>query len=365
MNEATSAADFDYDVAVSFAGEDRDYVESVVRSLKELDITVFYDEDEVAALWGENLVDALQAIYTKRARYAILFVSQAYATKKWTSHERATIRATIQDRALQQATSPYVLPIRLDDTELPGMPSTVSYLDAREHDVAAIVDAVSYKLGQVRTSKSKDRDWRVPANAREISLLLEERPPAWEYLLYVAILKRGTRELDSKYRDHTIGYARQTGLALTDKEGLRLIRTYTARMGGIISSFNRILQSDVQVSAFGLPGESGDSDRIVHIAERFCSLQEEFLDASAELRSTSVGNEHLRTAKEVLARFADQPLASMRAFVADLSQDADTWSARLRAGEEVMVDKTIELEVPADLSEDFSRILSVLEGSCE
>jgi hypothetical protein len=39
-----------------------------------------------------------------------------------------------------------------------------------------------------------------------------------------------------------------------------------------------VLASDVQDAAFGLPGEPGDPDRIIHLAERFVSVQEELLD---------------------------------------------------------------------------------------
>ena len=44
-----------YEVALSFAGEDRAYVREVKDELKKLRITVFYDEDEQAALWGKDL----------------------------------------------------------------------------------------------------------------------------------------------------------------------------------------------------------------------------------------------------------------------------------------------------------------------
>lgn len=40
-----------YEVALSFAGEDRAYVREVKDELKRLRITVFFDEDEQAALW--------------------------------------------------------------------------------------------------------------------------------------------------------------------------------------------------------------------------------------------------------------------------------------------------------------------------
>jgi len=38
---------FEYDVALSFAGEDRAYVEKVAKYLKEKDIKVFYDDCEL------------------------------------------------------------------------------------------------------------------------------------------------------------------------------------------------------------------------------------------------------------------------------------------------------------------------------
>ncbi len=45
----------DYDVALSFAGEDRNYVEQVAQILHQLDLRVFYDRYEEANLWGKDL----------------------------------------------------------------------------------------------------------------------------------------------------------------------------------------------------------------------------------------------------------------------------------------------------------------------
>jgi hypothetical protein len=49
-----------------------------------------------------------------------------YLERKWTDHERQSV----QDRALQQSSS-YLLPMYLDETELPSLHSTTGYLDAR------------------------------------------------------------------------------------------------------------------------------------------------------------------------------------------------------------------------------------------
>ena len=46
---------YEYDVVLSFAGEDRDYVESVANELHRRHISVFYDHNEQSILWGKDL----------------------------------------------------------------------------------------------------------------------------------------------------------------------------------------------------------------------------------------------------------------------------------------------------------------------
>jgi hypothetical protein len=43
----------------------------------------------------------------------------------WTNHERQAA----QDRALRQRDAEYLLPVRIDGVTLPGMPSSIAYLD--------------------------------------------------------------------------------------------------------------------------------------------------------------------------------------------------------------------------------------------
>lgn len=78
---------FEYDVALSFAGEQREYVERVAKFLKSKDIRVFYDRDVQSVLWGKNLSVALEEIYLDKAQYCIIFISSDYAKKEWTCLE--------------------------------------------------------------------------------------------------------------------------------------------------------------------------------------------------------------------------------------------------------------------------------------
>jgi hypothetical protein len=46
--------DFKYDVTLSFAGEDREYVGQVAKILESKGTKVFYDKFEEADLWGKT-----------------------------------------------------------------------------------------------------------------------------------------------------------------------------------------------------------------------------------------------------------------------------------------------------------------------
>ena len=120
MNET----DFEYDVALSFAGEQREYVEEVAKDLKSRGILVFYDDYERGALWGKDLYAHLSDVYYRMCRYCIIFVSAEYAAKVWPNLERRSA----QSRALKEKQE-YILPARFDGTEIPGLLDTVGYID--------------------------------------------------------------------------------------------------------------------------------------------------------------------------------------------------------------------------------------------
>ena len=133
--------EFDHDVALSFAGEDRHYAEELAALLKKNEYKVFYDEYERAQLWGENLYDKFFEIYKNKSRYCVMFVSKYYAQKLWTNHERQSAQA----RALEENVA-YILPIRLDDTEIPGILPTVGYLDLHTTSIDEIYQVLVEKL---------------------------------------------------------------------------------------------------------------------------------------------------------------------------------------------------------------------------
>lgn len=130
-----------YDVALSFAGEDRDYVEKVAAYLKSRGLDVFYDAYERVDLWGKDLYEHLSNVYKDQSHFVVMFVSKHYAAKIWTTHERRSAQA----RALVE-NSEYILPARFDDTEVPGLLLTTGYIDLRGMDAAVFAELIVAKV---------------------------------------------------------------------------------------------------------------------------------------------------------------------------------------------------------------------------
>jgi hypothetical protein len=130
-----------YDVVLSFAGEERDYAEKLTGLLKRDGFKVFYDKDEEHDSWGKNLYEHSTEIYSKRGKYCVMFLSKHYAAKQWPTLER---RAA-QERAFKENRE-YILPIRIDDTSIPGILDTVAYQDLRQKSIEEIYEILKRKL---------------------------------------------------------------------------------------------------------------------------------------------------------------------------------------------------------------------------
>jgi hypothetical protein len=131
-----------YEVVLSFAGEERQYVEHVADYLVARGVRCFYDRYEEHTLWGKELVEHLQRVY-RSARYCVMFISESYATKVWPNHER---RSALE-RAIREKAE-YILPARFDATEIPGLSSTIGYIDLSSKSPEQVAELIMRKLGR-------------------------------------------------------------------------------------------------------------------------------------------------------------------------------------------------------------------------
>ncbi|MGH2777389.1 MAG: TIR domain-containing protein [Actinomycetota bacterium] len=343
----------DFDIAVSFAGEDRDYVSEVVEGVKD-GMKVFYDEDYVVETWGEDLVDFFTNLYQHRARFVVMFISRHDADKMWTNVERRSALA----RAITQR-SAYILPVRLDDTQLEGLLPTVGYVDANRLGLSGLGEAIKMKVSGAEPAKPSNAvlDGKVPRSQEAIEALMTERTGDWEYLLLAGLPRQNMDKLEPKYRDFKMGYARRTGVHVERDDLLQYVQTATGSINAIIENFDVVLDTKVQEQAFGKPGEPGDVDRIIHLAERFVSVYEDFMDWSTELSGASTrigeGSEALRA----LALLADNPVDTCRKFISDFVEQMDTITERTAGEENLVIEMPVTwtLRPPPNSTRSFVR----------
>lgn len=132
---------FTWDVAVSFAGENREVAKDFRDACKEKGIEVFYDFDQQAILWGKDLSKVLTDVYRNEALFMVIIISKDYPEKDWTNFEFVNGKDAEKERSLE-----YLLPIRIDDTHVVGLKETIGIIDLRKQNMASIVDVLSEKI---------------------------------------------------------------------------------------------------------------------------------------------------------------------------------------------------------------------------
>lgn len=353
MSDEVADTTHRFDVAVTFAGEDRAIVAKVVESLKEAGVeNVFYDEDFKAETWGANLVEFFHRVYKQEARYALMFVSQHYVRKHWTQLER---RAA-QDRALTEAAA-YILPVRLDDSDVPGLPATTGYLDARIEGVSGIVGALRQKLKAAGPTKPKVYVGDVPKTPEQFTALLDLRPPGWEYLYFAGLLADGLQKCEPLYRDYLIEYGEPTGATKRGDDATNYLRDQLAQLAHVSEGLETVLSREAQTAAFGVPGEPGDPDRIQHLANRFVDLYRRLLTIASELRGNAYAAEGFRDAARIAARSVSGAVEATRKSVDDLCSNLLNLPERLEAGENISVAINVVWEVPEDAFNGYAEAL--------
>lgn len=131
-----------YDIALSFAEEDRNYVENIANILKNIGISVFYDSFETADMWGKDLISYSMDVYRNKALFSVIFISEAYKKKLWTGNVEMK---AMQARAFEE-NKEYILPVRFDDTEIEGILPTTGYIDLRIISPEQLASLIEKKL---------------------------------------------------------------------------------------------------------------------------------------------------------------------------------------------------------------------------
>ncbi|WP_195165812.1 TIR domain-containing protein [Mycobacteroides abscessus] len=365
VDRASGAERYKYDIAVSFAGEQRQFVEDVVRGLGLPKGRVFYDADSKAALWGEELTEVFTNLYRDEARYVVMFISREYAEKEWCRLER---RAALTRRL--QTQSAYILPVRLDSTKLDdvaGLVSSIGDLDGVREGVQGVIECLREKLSiaqETATAVSDEDDEPeigvIARNPAGLTDLLQRRPHSWQWAAFGSVLVQRKQALSSRVRDHQLGYAKQTDERINDVAQLVSLTSNSMRdveqTGQLLASL--ILTPAFQ-AAFGEPNNlAQDPDAIVHTANRVMDFYERYLQLAERIRGVSAPADYINVL-ENCARLSDKPLAGMDNFIESYAKVVDEMPKLLKeaGGTHIIRPVEIKLHVDNELLEEILRQL--------
>jgi hypothetical protein len=112
---------FDFDIAISFSGENRELARYVDQQLTTLDVRVFYDENFEANYLGKTWTAEFMRIFGRTARYVLCLLDVHHREKIWPTFEREVFTPRVARAE--------VIPVFLDDTPFLGIPHDVVGID--------------------------------------------------------------------------------------------------------------------------------------------------------------------------------------------------------------------------------------------
>lgn len=135
---------YEYDVAFSYASEQRKNVREIVDYLKAKNINCFYDEDKTVELWGQHLISSFNRVFFKKSKYCVIFLSKDYKEKMWCNHE---LTAAL-NRALSENTQNkvYILPVLCDNTTFDDIMPDVAYVKMSDYSSKQLADMIYSKI---------------------------------------------------------------------------------------------------------------------------------------------------------------------------------------------------------------------------
>lgn len=133
--------EYEHDIAISFAGEDKDLAEQIKIGLSARGVSVFFAPSSQAQLLGEPLEDVFAQKYGPSSRYVIVLVTENYSSKDWPRYELSIARDEEKERD-----EAFILPLLLSDKRMVQIPPYKGHLDLRQMEVEEVIDILVEKV---------------------------------------------------------------------------------------------------------------------------------------------------------------------------------------------------------------------------
>jgi hypothetical protein len=221
-----------------------------------------------------------------------------------------------------------------------------------------LVDLIMQKLGSpARDAPNRPIVPRVPKTPTGQQLLLLNKPPYWEYLLFASVILLGKERLEPQWLDHKIRHVKKTGPTLGDSEAITALNEALSDIQAAIANLMHLFEADVQEAAFGPPGVAGTAVAIQHLGDRVIDFYDYLLTWASDLRGARTSSKFAK-AFELAATMADRPLGEMRTFLdrtVNQFEELNELIAGRDAGERIVLELELVLTVDEAVVREFNR----------
>jgi hypothetical protein len=141
-----------YDVALSFAGTERQLAEAIFKDLCDRELEVFYDKNEQHRILAEDVEEYLRPIYQSDAQFVVVLLSKEYPKRIWTKFESEQFKAKFKKGG--------VIPIWFSDAP-PGIFDETNRVGGITYDVggdsaaqvAAACETIARRIAESRLKR--------------------------------------------------------------------------------------------------------------------------------------------------------------------------------------------------------------------
>lgn len=192
---------------------------------------------------------------------------------------------------------------------------------------------------------------KVPRDPGAQARLIATRPTCWEYRLFAGALLQGRDAHEFSYLDYQMGISRRRQQVDFDT-AREVINEVYQRASATTGPLERVFGPAAQRRAFGLPGEAGDANAILHMAGQVTGMYADLLEAVTQLLSIEppavLGN-----LQRIVLRHLRRPIEQLRAFVDKTVEEIERLDDYLADGRDVVIKLDLTLDVDPTIDREL------------
>ncbi len=167
---------YPYDVALSFAGTQREYALELAQKLRQCHLDVFYDNWYIEDLWGNNLARALPSVYVKKPLFCVCLFSKEYNSRVYPRMEFEHMQYR------QYEDEGYILPIVMDGSIPDEWPKMRGYICSEDYTIDEIALIIREKV--IRRKKMSNQNVEdIIQEKRRMTIISDGKEEEIEFLV--------------------------------------------------------------------------------------------------------------------------------------------------------------------------------------